>query len=278
MSSSWMFVHAKSGSVSRNFPRSSASTSRPASVSSCARMDAVHPNPTSTTSTGLSRVAIVSTPARRRQPVATGKTDGGHRVLLPVLINLIDVVVTRSRKTYQLPAREIAVASIDRIGKKAFASVFPQDLEELLGRRAGELDLAFFQAMENFVLVRGAEAREIVLERASAIVVDVFDRGAIELGGCELELIALLLGSFAPGALHVPGFGASVRTRKLPVDEECHAGFLRARSEIVGRNESAYCGIDECSLRGGQVDERSRRFGGRKERARSRERLGRPEP
>jgi len=48
----------KSGTVSRQPPRSSASTLAPASVSSCAMTEAVQPKPTSTTSTSGSLFAI----------------------------------------------------------------------------------------------------------------------------------------------------------------------------------------------------------------------------
>ncbi len=60
-----MWVTEKSGTVSRQPPRSSASTLAPASVSSCAITEAVQPKPTSTTSTSGSFFAIRDFPRAR---------------------------------------------------------------------------------------------------------------------------------------------------------------------------------------------------------------------
>src|SRR3954469_8570534 len=130
-----MVVGEKSGMVSLKPPRSRASTCRPASVSSFAIMLAVQPKPTSTTSTAARRVAMSTRP---HGAVAPGDAHERHVVLLAVLIHLGDVVVARARKADELPADEIAVAAIHRIGEETFHGVVDQHRQEGVARSAGK--------------------------------------------------------------------------------------------------------------------------------------------
>src|SRR5690348_6173346 len=102
--------------VARKPPRSSATTCRPTSVSSFARIDAVQPKPTSTTSLGGSLLAMSRLPDAG---VAPGDAHIRHVELLAELVDLCHVVVARPRKTDELPADEVLVPAVDRIGEEA---------------------------------------------------------------------------------------------------------------------------------------------------------------
>src|SRR5690348_6358616 len=143
--------------VSRNPPRSSASTCRPASVSSFARMLAVHPNPTSTTSTEGRRVAMSRL---LRRGVAARDAHERHVVFPAVLADLGHVVVARSRKPDELPADEVAVAAVDGIGEEALDGVHDEDLEELLAEVPGDLRLALLERVQEVVLAPCVELCE----------------------------------------------------------------------------------------------------------------------
>src|SRR6476661_2111635 len=92
--------------------------------------------------------------------IPTLEPDGGLRVGLAVLFDFRDIVVARTGEPDQLPAREIAVAAIDRIREKTFIGVLPEHREELFGRGAHQFDLALLEAMKNFILIVYAEFRK----------------------------------------------------------------------------------------------------------------------
>src|SRR6185437_7783075 len=197
-----MVLGAKSGIVSRKPPRSSATTCSPASVSSFARMLPVQPNPTIATSLGGSLFAMSCLPDAG---VAAGDAHERHVELPAVLVDLRDVVVARAGEADELPADEVLVAAVDRIGEEAFDSVHDQDLEEFLAEVAGNLHLALLERVQEVVLRLRVELREgAVSLRLLEVLVDLRDRRAIELRGREAQLVALLVGARLPRPLHVP--------------------------------------------------------------------------
>src|ERR1700722_8127040 len=92
-------------------PRSSATTFRPASVNSLARMPPVQPSPTMTTSTSFSFVVMTIPLAHVRD------ADGlvGER-LAAILRHVIAMHGDDARKADDGPTGLVAVAAIDRVG------------------------------------------------------------------------------------------------------------------------------------------------------------------
>src|SRR3569623_1508438 len=136
----------KSVAVSRHGPRSMATTSRPASVSSWARMAPVQPKPTITTSLRGSLRAIVLPFVRPFR--AAGDRHRAVRIRLIVLADVVAVVVTRARKTDHIPRHHVAIAAIDRIGEEALHGVLQHEIEEHLAVDLAELDLAGLEILE----------------------------------------------------------------------------------------------------------------------------------
>src|SRR5690348_12917298 len=110
-------------------------TLMPALPSSAARMPPAAPTPTMTTS--VFSVAMVSSPSAcglRLQP-----DDGQARERLAALHVFGGEFQLRAREAYQLPAGELLVAAVDRVGEHAFHRVRAQRVEKGDGRRPGEL-------------------------------------------------------------------------------------------------------------------------------------------
>src|SRR5689334_21542636 len=161
--------------VSRKPPRSNARTCSPSSVNSLARMLAVQPNPTRTTSTRGSRVAMSCSP---HGSVAAGDAHERHVVALAELIDFRDIVVARTWKADQLPADEFAVSAVNRIGEKALDGVLDEDVEECRRRSARELELALLARGEHRILRCRVELGErLVAVIASLDLVDLANRG-----------------------------------------------------------------------------------------------------
>src|ERR1700740_3152953 len=106
---------AKSGSVSRQPPRSRPTTFRPDSASSFAMMVPVRPTPTIATSTGLSLVAMAAPPVR-------AASEDVPRV--PMLVYLGDVVDD----------------ILDRYRHRVVRHAVPIDMRRVDGRHAREAD------------------------------------------------------------------------------------------------------------------------------------------
>src|SRR5690606_176891 len=247
-SSSWIWVVEKSGTVARSSPRSRASTCRPSSVSSCAMMDAVQPNPTSTTSTGSSRFAIVppSDVGAHARAIPAQDADGRQRVGLSVLSDFLDVVVPGPGKADQLPASEPAVAAVHRIGQESFLRVLPQHGKKSLGGNVSEFDLAGFQITQDFVLpVGGQFGKRTAAVLPAAVRIDSGNRDTVQLGWRLLQLVALLRGAGCPGAFHVPAVGTAVGAPQLQIDEQGNVGFDGARVFAISGDQAGGRRFDE---------------------------------
>src|SRR6185437_6706909 len=214
-------------------------------------MLAVQPKPTSTTSTGGSRVAMSG--ILHARAIAAEQAHRRHRVALAVLVDFRDVVVARSGKADQLPPGKIAVSTVHRIGEKPLDRVLQQHREEVLRRSARKLDIALLEVMQQLVLFGRIELGERTLAILAAPCIDVGYPRAVELRRRQLELIALFLRALFPRTLHVPGLGAAIGTGELPIDECRDTRFLRTGPQIVVRNQPGYCGFDPREFDGREI-------------------------
>src|SRR6476646_8884331 len=133
---------AKSGSVSRQRPRSRPTTCNPASESSLARMVPVRPTPTTTASTGFSLVAMSVLPHEQHvlrmavlveRRLALEDVDDRDRqrvVRHAMLLDMLRIDGRDARKADQLPADLVPVAAVDRVGEKALDRIVEQQVEE----------------------------------------------------------------------------------------------------------------------------------------------------
>src|SRR5689334_3878853 len=148
---------AKSGSVSRQRPRSRPTTCNPASASSLARMVPVRPTPTTTASTGFSLVAMSILPHEQHvlgmavlveRRLALEDVDDRDRqrvVRHAVLLDVLRIDRGDAGKADQLPADLVAVAAIDRVGEETFDRVVEQQVEEEARRHRVERELALVE-------------------------------------------------------------------------------------------------------------------------------------
>src|SRR5262245_66499327 len=97
-------------------PRSSATTFKPDSTSSFARMPPVQPRPTITTSTSLSFVAMCRPPSAH---VRSADRFIGERLVFEFL-DVLAMHRDRAREADQSPAGLIAIAAMDWVGEHAF--------------------------------------------------------------------------------------------------------------------------------------------------------------
>src|ERR1700744_442384 len=180
-------------------PRSSATTFIPASVSSLARMPPVQPSPTMTTSTSLSFVTMT-------RPLAqVGDAERFARERLAAIArDMIAMHGDGAGKADDRPTGLVAIATIDRVGIHAFDhGLVQRGPEHPLRQPAVELDLAGGEPNQHFLALRGLDAVERLVIGLAAMCVGGLDAGAVELRGCQRQLIALARCALFPGALHI---------------------------------------------------------------------------
>src|SRR3954471_65415 len=163
---------AKSGSVSRQRPRSRPTTCNPASASSLARIVPLKPTPTITASTGFSLVAtsvlfheqhVLRVTVLVERALAFQDVDDRHRqrvVRHAVLLDMLRVDGGYAGKADQLPADLVAVAAVDRIGEEALDGVVEEQVEEETRRHRLERNLALVERAQHFLLLRGRQLVE----------------------------------------------------------------------------------------------------------------------
>src|SRR4051812_16824422 len=180
-------------------PRSSATTFRPASVSSLARMPPVQPSPTITASTSLSLVAM----ARPSAHVRDADRIGG-KFLVAILLDIVAMHRDRARESDHPPSGLVAVSAIDRIGEHAFPHGLIDRRPEHPRRQAAvEGHLAGRQPDHNVLALRLLEPVEGLAVGLAAMRIGGLDAGAIELGRRQRELVALARCAALPRSLHV---------------------------------------------------------------------------
>src|SRR3984957_2115226 len=136
-SSSTTRGYAKSGCVSRSGPRSSATTRRPASVSSFAMMAPVQPMPTMTASTAGLTIAMSST-------AFAGQVDRRQRVGAVADLDPIGVIRAGAGVADHFPRGHVLVAAMLGVAEVPHTRFGKQLVEELLGRDILQLQLACF--------------------------------------------------------------------------------------------------------------------------------------
>src|SRR5712691_7903516 len=167
-------------------PRSSATTLSPASVSSFARMPPVQPRPTITTSTSLSFVAMCRPPSAH---VRNADRIIGERLVFEFL-DVLAMHRDRARKADQPPAGLVAVAAMDRVGEHAFDHGLIDHGPELArGKPAVEIDAAGREPLQHLLALGFGELIEALAVGLAAVRVGGGDAGAIELRGCQRQLI-----------------------------------------------------------------------------------------
>src|SRR5439155_1558720 len=117
---------AKSGSVSRQCPRSSPSTLSPASASSFAMIVPVRPTPTIATSTGFSFVALIypcASAGYRRELSPAGRAcaseahpSDAQGLIMATKLTPVDVAIVGVGLTGTIIAKELAEAGLKVVG------------------------------------------------------------------------------------------------------------------------------------------------------------------
>src|SRR5436853_5235589 len=206
---------AKSGSVSRQRPRSRPTTCNPASASSLARMVPLKPTPTTTASTGFSLVAmsvlsheqhVLRVTVLVERAFAFQDVDDRYRqrvVRHAMLLDVLRVDGGHAGKADQLPADLVAVAAVYGVGEEAFDGVVEEQVEEETRRHRLERKLAFIERAQHFLLLRERQLVERLAILFGAAGVDFGDRGAIDLLRRERRLVALLRRAFGVRSLAV---------------------------------------------------------------------------
>src|SRR5690242_5737476 len=181
-------------------PRSSATTFKPASVSSFARMPPVQPRPTITTSTSLSFVAMCRPPSAH---VRNADRIIGERFVL-VFLDVLAMHRDRAREADQPPAGLVAIAAMDRVGEHAFNHGLVDHGPEFAHRKpALEIDAAGRKSLQHLLALGLGELVEALAVGLAAVRIGGGDAGAVELRGCQRQLIALARHTLLPRALHV---------------------------------------------------------------------------
>src|SRR5216684_8188487 len=147
-------------------PRSSATTFRPASVSSLERMPPVQPRPTTTTSTSLSFVAIA--------PSSSAHVRDADRIALEFLVaEFLDIFAMHrddAGEAEHAPARLVAIAAVDRVGEHAFHHGLVHGAPERAHRQAAvEGDLGGREADQHLLALLRVEAVEGLAKRLAAM-------------------------------------------------------------------------------------------------------------
>src|SRR5690349_18193734 len=197
-------------------PRSSATTFKPASVSSFARMPPVQPRPTITTSTSLSFVAMCRPPSAH---VRNADRFFGERLVLDFL-DLLRMHRDRAREADQPPAGLVAIAAMDRVGEHAFDHALIHHGPELAHRKpAVEIDAAGREPLQHLLTLSFGELIEaLVAVGLAAVRVGGGDAGAIELRRRQRQLVALARLAFLPWALHVEAVAIAPGARECAID------------------------------------------------------------
>src|SRR5712672_2871251 len=159
-------------------PRSSATTLRPASVSSLARIPPVQPNPTMTASTSLSFVAMARAPSAHVRDADRISRE----FLVAIFLDVVAMHRDRARESDHPPARLVAVSSVDRIGEHAFHHGLVGHRPERPRRQAAlEVHLAGRQPDHHLLALGLLDPVEGLAVGLAAIRIGGLDAGAIGL-------------------------------------------------------------------------------------------------
>src|SRR5262245_50479053 len=216
----------------KSSPRSSPTTVSPALVSSRAMMLPVQPMPTMTASTSFNRVTMSASSRKVGNRLRLGVV-----ALAAILLDQVGVGRGQAGKAHHPPRHLVAVAAVDRIGKKAFHRDGQERLEELLAVELAEFRLALLERLQGLLALLGRQTIEILGKLLARPRIGGRDPGRKEFARRERQLVAVFGLGFAErsGAIHLgaaaPGAG------KLAIDEGRDPALAARRRERVGRNE-----------------------------------------
>src|SRR3569832_1294863 len=208
-------------------PRSSATTLRPASVSSLARMPPVQPNPTMTTSTSLSFVVMAA-------PLLAHVRDAEWLIGKRLAAILRDVVAMHgddARKADDGPSRLVAVAAVNRIGIHALDyRLIKRGPEHPYRQAVVEADLCGREADQDLLPLVSRDPVERVAIGLAAVRVGGRNACAIQLGWCQWQLVALRRGAQLPRPLHIKtvALAPAAGQRAVDIDIDAEIGAFRA--------------------------------------------------
>ena len=162
-----------------------------------------------------------------------------------MLADVRAVVIVRAGEADQLPADHVAVAAIHRVAEEALERVLQEHREEGLGVDALQLDVAFFEAVQHLVLVRGRKfGKALAGIFVAAMLVDGLDGGAVKWAGVSLDWNPWLSSPFAQGPCMyqvwaLPNGPASWSSRKCVTPASFalgHSSFGIRRSTAASMN------------------------------------------
>ena len=143
------------------------------------------------------------------------------------------------------PARLVAVSAIDWIGIHAFDHRLVQRGPERPDRQpAVELHLAGRQPDSTSSRCAGSMRSNGCISLA-AMGVGGFDAGAIKLGRCQRQLIALARRALFPRPLHIKAVALAPAAGERAVDVDVDAEIGAFRADLVGRDHVIDQGLDE---------------------------------
>ena len=152
-------------------------------------------------------------------------------------------------KTDDRPSRLVAVAAIDRVGIHALDHGLVQRGPEHPHRQpVVESDLAAGQSRQHLLALCVLDPVEGFAPGLAAMCVGCLDAGAVELRGCQRQLVALARRALLPGSVHIKAVASapSARERAIDVDVDAEIGALGA--DLVGRDHVIHQRFDEGGL------------------------------
>src|SRR5262249_5249803 len=180
---------------------------------------------------------------------------GRKAAAVAVLLYVLGVVRHHPREAQHLPGDLVLVAAVDRVGEHAFHHVLIEHAEERPPRQpAFERDLAGLQGLEERFLLLGRAFVEGLAKGLAAIGVRARDRGAVERGRRQRQLIALVGRALAPQALHIKPVALARGAGGRAVDINGDANLGAARRQLVGRDHVIDHRLDERHLLRLEID------------------------
>ena len=151
--------------------------------------------------------------------------------------DVVAIIVTRARKSDELPSRHVAVAAIDRIGEEAFHRVGQNSLEKVLAAAVLKLDLAGLKALQDLILLRRRAPRRFCRRRSPCNI-----RPVPRARGGNAPLARLATAGLAKAfplrtAAHVERPRVAKSAGELPINKDRTARPFATGTGPVGRNQ-----------------------------------------
>ena len=152
-------------------------------------------------------------------------------------------------ETEKSPARLVAIASVDRVGKHSFHHGLINGAPEDARREPiVEDEFAARQCAEDLVTLFITDQIEALAVGFPAMCIRRFNAGAVKLRGSERQLIALARRPRFPWALHIKTLALAPPSRKRPIDIDIDTDIGSLRAELVCRHHVIHERFDEGRL------------------------------